>query len=150
MWKLFIKRKEKKRIQKPEFAVVTYSFLGLFLCLMGYFVYFEQVESEQFINNPYNKRQEPLRAASCAAVSIPPTESHWRRRLRMQREMRRESIRRAGSLRMLSDIPHTVLPALRRWRISICCAPTFCIWRRRSVRSRERKIRGQCHNDVEL
>ena len=25
---------------------------------MGYFVYFEQVESEQFINNPYNKRQE--------------------------------------------------------------------------------------------
>ena len=59
MWKLFHKnRKKKKNTKNREFAVVTYSFLGLFLCLMGYFVYFEQVESEQFINNPYNKRQE--------------------------------------------------------------------------------------------
>ena len=59
MWKLFHKNgKKKKNTKNREFAVVTYSFLGLFLCLMGYFVYFEQVESEQFINNPYNKRQE--------------------------------------------------------------------------------------------
>lgn len=58
-WKLFHKNgKKKKNTKNREFAVVTYSFLGLFLCLMGYFVYFEQVESEQFINNPYNKRQE--------------------------------------------------------------------------------------------
>ena len=144
MWKLFHKNgKKKKNTKNREFAVVTYSFLGLFLCLMGYFVYFEQVESEQFINNPYNKRQE-LFTRSVVRGSIYSADgvTHWRRRLRMQREMRRESIRRAGSLRMLSDIPHTVLPALRRWRISICCAPTFCIWRRRSVRSRERKIRG--------
>ncbi len=41
-----------------EFAVVAYSFLAAFLCLMGYFVYFQYGQSEAFINNPYNKRQE--------------------------------------------------------------------------------------------
>ena len=47
---------EKK--ENREFAVVAYSFLGAFLCLMGYFVYFQYAESEEFINSPYNKRQE--------------------------------------------------------------------------------------------
>lgn len=51
-------KKAKKGKKNREFAVVTYSFLGAFLCLMGYFVYFQFVESEQFINSPYNKRQE--------------------------------------------------------------------------------------------
>lgn len=49
--------KKKNNINR-EFAVVTYSFLGLFLCLMGYFVYFQFVQSEKFINSPYNTRQE--------------------------------------------------------------------------------------------
>lgn len=49
---------KKKRSKNREFAVITYSFLALFLCMMGYFVYFQFEESEQFINNPYNKRQE--------------------------------------------------------------------------------------------
>lgn len=49
---------KKKNTRNREFAVITYCFLGLFLCLMGYFAYFEQVVSEQFINNSYNKRQE--------------------------------------------------------------------------------------------
>lgn len=44
--------------KNKEFAVVTYSFLAAFLCLMGYFVYFQYEQSEQFINNPYNKRQD--------------------------------------------------------------------------------------------
>ena len=51
-------KKAEKGKKNREFAVVTYSFLGTFLCLMGYFVYFQFVESEQFINSPYNKRQE--------------------------------------------------------------------------------------------
>lgn len=41
-----------------EFAVITYCFIGLFLCTMGYFVYFQVVKSEDFINNSYNTRQE--------------------------------------------------------------------------------------------
>lgn len=50
--------KTRRGKKNREFAVVAYSFLSVFLCLMGYFVYFQYVESEQFINSPYNKRQE--------------------------------------------------------------------------------------------
>ena len=50
--------KKKKKSKNREFAVITYTFLAMFLCLMGYFVYFQFEESEQFINNPYNKRQD--------------------------------------------------------------------------------------------
>lgn len=49
---------KKKDNKNREFAVITYSFLAVFLCLMGYFVYFQFGESEQFINSPYNKRQD--------------------------------------------------------------------------------------------
>lgn len=38
--------------------MITYCFIGLFLCTMGYFAYFLMVKSEDFINNPYNTRQE--------------------------------------------------------------------------------------------
>lgn len=39
-----------------EFAIVTYVFLALFLCMTGYFIYFVGFQSEDFINNPYNAR----------------------------------------------------------------------------------------------
>ena len=48
----------KKNTKNREFAVITYSFLALFICLMGYFSYFQFFKSEEFINNPYNTRQE--------------------------------------------------------------------------------------------
>lgn len=38
--------------------MITYAFLAIFVCLMGYFAYFQFVESEEFINSPYNKRQD--------------------------------------------------------------------------------------------
>lgn len=41
-----------------EFAVIAYCFIGLFLCTMGYFTYFQFVKSEEFINNSYNTRQD--------------------------------------------------------------------------------------------
>ena len=41
-----------------ELAVVTYMFIGLFTLMIGYFVYFEAVLSEDVINNPYNSRQD--------------------------------------------------------------------------------------------
>ena len=46
----------KKNTKNREFAVITYSFLALFICLMGYFSYFQFFKSEEFINNPYNTR----------------------------------------------------------------------------------------------
>lgn len=48
----------KNSIRNREFAVITYCFIGLFLCLIGYFVYFQVEKSEDFINNTYNSRQE--------------------------------------------------------------------------------------------
>lgn len=36
---------------------MTYSFLAIFVALMGYIVYFQVMEAEDVINNPYNKRQ---------------------------------------------------------------------------------------------
>ncbi|MGN0350502.1 MAG: peptidoglycan D,D-transpeptidase FtsI family protein [Roseburia sp.] len=64
--------KQAKRKQKPqdstpkwktshknrEFAVVTYAFLAIFVGLMGYFVYYQFFKSEDFINSPYNSRQD--------------------------------------------------------------------------------------------
>lgn len=49
-----------KKENKPnrEFAAITYIFLGIFLLMMGYFVYFQVFRSEDVINSPYNKRQD--------------------------------------------------------------------------------------------
>lgn len=38
--------------------MITYLFLAMFVCLMGYFTWFQFTESEKFINSPYNKRQD--------------------------------------------------------------------------------------------
>lgn len=47
-----------KSARNREFAVITYLFLGLFLLMIGYFVYFQVFRSEDVINSPYNKRQD--------------------------------------------------------------------------------------------
>ena len=54
------KKQQPKNSRKKnrEFAVVMYTFLVIFVCMMAYFAYFEFVRSEDFINNPYNKRQD--------------------------------------------------------------------------------------------
>ncbi len=61
-----MKKQSAKRKPRPssnqqknrEFAVITYLFVGLFLILIGYFAYFQIYKSEDFINSPYNTRQE--------------------------------------------------------------------------------------------
>lgn len=45
------------REKNKEFAIVTYLFVGMFIMLMGYFAYFQFFRSEDFINSPYNARQ---------------------------------------------------------------------------------------------
>lgn len=37
---------------------VAYTFLGIFLCMIGYFVYFQTMVSSDVITSPYNKRQD--------------------------------------------------------------------------------------------
>lgn len=53
-------KQKKKSYRNKEFAKITYAFVGLFLCMMGYIVYFQVVESGDIINSPYNTRQDLL------------------------------------------------------------------------------------------
>ncbi len=69
---MFLKKKKQPFIQegkkKPprdnrenrEIGHITYIFVGLFLALIGYLMYFTQFKSSELINNSYNTRQELL------------------------------------------------------------------------------------------
>lgn len=50
--------KQRKTQSKWEFSVVKYIFVLLFLLLIGHYVNFQLNESEDFINNDYNGREE--------------------------------------------------------------------------------------------
>lgn len=57
------KRKEKeaikrKRARNREYSFVSYFFVLIFVSLIGYVIYFNTVKSEDFINSPYNTRQD--------------------------------------------------------------------------------------------
>lgn len=52
------KTSAKKRGGNREFVVITYGFLAIFILMMGYFTYFQVARSEDFINSPYNARQD--------------------------------------------------------------------------------------------
>lgn len=54
------RRTKKKKSTNKEFARVTYFFVGLFLIMMGYIVYFNVVRSKEIINSPYNVRLDSL------------------------------------------------------------------------------------------
>jgi len=47
---------ERKSINR-ELAVVSYIFVGLFMMMIGYFIYFNVVKAKDIINSPYNTRQ---------------------------------------------------------------------------------------------
>lgn len=50
-------RTSTKRGNNREFAIITYLFVAVFIMMMGYFAYFQIFKSEDFINSPYNTRQ---------------------------------------------------------------------------------------------
>jgi peptidoglycan glycosyltransferase len=52
--------KKKKDTRNREIAAVAYLFALLFVGMVGYFVYFMVVDSQNIINNSYNKRQDLL------------------------------------------------------------------------------------------
>jgi peptidoglycan glycosyltransferase len=53
-------KKKKRRAINREFAIVTYCFVALFMCLMGYVVYFNVVRAGDLIKSPYNERLDTL------------------------------------------------------------------------------------------
>ncbi len=46
-----------KSSKNREFVIITYLFVAVFIMMMGYFAYFQIFKSEDFINSPYNTRQ---------------------------------------------------------------------------------------------
>lgn len=52
--------REKHDESNREIGVITYVFLFVFLCMLGYLGYYTQFKSDSIINNTYNKRQTLL------------------------------------------------------------------------------------------
>ena len=52
------KRSKYKKSKNEEMLYVAYIFLGIFVCMIGYFVYFQTMVSSNVITSPYNKRQD--------------------------------------------------------------------------------------------
>lgn len=50
--------KKKKKHSNKEFARIMYAFVVLFICMMGYLIYFQVALSSSIINSPYNPRQD--------------------------------------------------------------------------------------------
>ena len=51
-------KKKNKKSKNEEMLYVAYIFLGIFVCLIGYFIYFQTMVSSNVITSPYNKRQD--------------------------------------------------------------------------------------------
>ncbi len=52
------KRKNPTQSRNRPYAIVSYMFVAIFVSLIGWLVYFNLVKSEEFINSPYNTRQD--------------------------------------------------------------------------------------------
>lgn len=52
------KKKKSKKPKNQEMLYVAYTFLGIFVCLIAYFIYFQTMVSSNVITSPYNKRQD--------------------------------------------------------------------------------------------
>lgn len=50
--------KKNKKPKNQEMLYVAYVFVGIFVCMIGYFVYFQTAVSSDVITSPYNKRQD--------------------------------------------------------------------------------------------
>lgn len=58
--KLKNKKKKKKNASNLQIMNITYFFLLIFLGMIGYYIHFQLMESDEVINNAYNKREEIL------------------------------------------------------------------------------------------
>ncbi len=52
------KKKNKAQSRNQPYAIVSYMFVAIFVSLIGWLLYFNLVKSEEFINSPYNTRQD--------------------------------------------------------------------------------------------
>ena len=95
------------RLETGEFVVITYAFLGIFIALMGYFAYFETVKSEDFINSPYNARQDSFSSSTVRGKIMGSGGEILAESNVDAEEKRPEPIRTGTCLPMWSAIPPT-------------------------------------------
>lgn len=55
-----VDRQENVKKSNKQYTVVMYIFFFMFLCLMGYFLYFQMVAREKYVNSPYNSLQNVM------------------------------------------------------------------------------------------
>ena len=105
--------------QNREMAVVTYLVMAIFFILAGYMVYFIIHDSDQVLNNSANKRQELL-AKRVTKGKILSDKGNVLAKTVILQETKRESIRMAACLRMLSDVLRTGKPGWRHQKVIRC------------------------------
>ena len=93
--------KTARRHRNREYAVVTYFFLIVFVGLIGYFLYFQFVKSDEFINSPYNSLQD-LFSKNVVRGEIQTKDGHVHStdKRSVQMHLRQENTLTAGCLRM--------------------------------------------------
>ena len=62
--------KKRRKRSSPEYTVVAYLFLLMFLLMVGYLCWYTAFRSETFINNPYNQKRIDLLAESTVRGEI--------------------------------------------------------------------------------
>lgn len=50
--------RKRRRAKNKPYTIVSYMFVAIFVSLIGYLIYFNAIKSEEFINSPYNTRQD--------------------------------------------------------------------------------------------
>lgn len=52
------RKKQKKASTGKEYAIIAYFFVGIFLALIGYLVYYNVELADEYANNPYNSKRQ--------------------------------------------------------------------------------------------
>ena len=134
-------KKKNSSVNNREFAVIAYCFIGLFLCCMGYFVYFQAVKSEDFINNSYNARQENFEKSvirgkifSADGETLAETKVDGEGKETRNYPYANVFSHIVGYSVMAIRRKTTGVPALKRGRISIFCVPMRFFWKKRWIK----------------
>ena len=98
------RNKQKKASTGKEYTIIAYCFVGIFLALIGYLVYFNVELRDEYANSPYNsKRQGTYQERVTKERFWLPTEIFWQVQKQMRMEMNFGCIRMKMYLLMLWD-----------------------------------------------
>ena len=76
-----LSEKQPKGVKNREILVVMYAFICIFLATIGYFIYYNAVESKDVINRPGNVHIAQLQEKTSVGVFWRLTDQCWPRRL---------------------------------------------------------------------